>query len=114
VVAVESAGGPPVRVVAGEHLRAGAATPQALEARATAAAAWREGLISFEAEPLAAAFERLDRYLPQRVLLLDVARANEPVSAVFPLADAALAVDALARSHALRVRRLPGLIVVGG
>jgi transmembrane sensor len=114
VVAVETAGGQPVRVVAGEQLRAGATTPQALDARGTAAAAWRDGLISFEGEPLAAAFERLDRYLPQRVLLLDAARANQSVSAVFPLADAALAVDALARSHALRVRRLPGLIVVGG
>ena len=114
VVAVETAGGAPVRVVAGARLRAGAMTPQALDARATAAAAWREGLISFEGEPLAAAFERLDRYLPQRVLLLDAARANAPVSAVFPLADAALAIDALARSHALRVRRLPGLIVVSG
>jgi transmembrane sensor len=114
VVAVEAAGGAAVRVVAGERLRAGDPQPQALDARATAAAAWREGLISFEREPLPAAFARLDRYLPQRVVLLDEAHAADPVSAVFPLADAALALDALARSHELRVRRLPGLILVGG
>lgn len=113
VVAVAGSGGTPVQVVAGQRLRAGD-LPVALDARAAAATAWRDGLVSFDAEPLGEALARLDRYLPQRVLLLDDARATEPVSAVFPLADAALAVDALARSHELRVRRLPGLIVVGG
>jgi transmembrane sensor len=113
VVEVDAHGRAPVRVRAGESSVAGAAA-RALDARAAAAAAWREGLLSFEAEPLADALARLDRYLPQRVVLLDDARAAEPVSAVFPLADAALAVDALARSHGLRVRRLPGLLLVGG
>jgi transmembrane sensor len=113
VVAVAGSGGAPVQVVAGQRLRAGD-LPAAVDARAAAATTWRDGLVSFDGEPLGEAFARLDRYLPQRVLLLDDARAGDPVSAVFPLADAALAVDALARSHDLRVRRLPGLIVVGG
>jgi transmembrane sensor len=113
IVEVALRGVAPVRVVAGERSLDGAAA-QALDPRGSAAAAWREGLLSFEAEPLADALSRLDRYVPQRVLMLDDARAAEPVSAVFPLADAALAVDALARSHGLRVRRLPGLLLVGG
>lgn len=112
VVEVVAAGAEPARVGAGEHRR-GTAPVQPLDARGAAAVAWREGLLSFEAEPLADALARLDRYLPQRVVLLDHTRAAEPVSAVFPLADAALAVDALARSHGLRVRRLPGLLLVG-
>ncbi|MCE3003737.1 MAG: FecR domain-containing protein [Xanthomonadaceae bacterium] len=113
VVEVALAGQAPVRVEAGQASHGGAAAT-ALDARQAAATAWREGLLSFSAEPLADALARLDRYLPQRVVLLDDARATEPVSAVFPLADAALAVDALARSHGLRVRRLPGLLLVGG
>jgi transmembrane sensor len=113
VVEVATPGAAPARVAAGER-SLGGAPAQALDARAAAAAAWRDGLLSFESEPLADALARLDRYLPQRVVLLDDAPASAPVSAVFPVADAALAVDALARSHGLRVRRLPGLLLVGG
>lgn len=112
LVEVAQGAAPPVRVAAGQR-SLGAAPAIALDARATAAAGWREGLLSFQSEPLADALARLDRYLPQRVVLLDAARGGEPVSAVFPLADAALAVDAIARSHGLAVRRLPGLLLVG-
>jgi transmembrane sensor len=117
VVEVEAAqGGPLARLAAGMRLRTdgAAAQPQPMDSQAQAALAWREQVLSFEQERLDHALDRLDRYLPQRVLLLDESSAGQAVSAVFPLSDANLAVDALARSHGLRVRRLPGLIIVGG
>ncbi len=116
VVEVDAAQGVPLaRVAAGMRLRidGAAVQPQPMDAQAQAALAWRDQVLSFEHERLDHALARLDRYLPQRVLLLDDRHAGQPVSAVFPLADANLAVDAIARSHGLRVRRLPGLIVVG-
>jgi transmembrane sensor len=104
------------RVVAGEHVRdtGGPLVVAAIDQRDAAAGAWREGLLSFHGEPLHAAFARLERYVPQRILLLGDARGATPVDAVFPIDDASLAVEALARSHGLRVRHLPGLIVLGG
>jgi len=117
MVEVEVARGAPLaRLAAGMRLRADGAAVQPLpmDAQAQAALAWREQVLSFQHERLDHALARLDRYLPQRVLLLDQDSAGQPVSAVFPLADANMAVDAIARSHGLRVRRLPGLIVVGG
>jgi transmembrane sensor len=117
VVEVETEhGGSLARLAAGMRLRTdgAAAQPQQMDAQAQAALAWREQVLSFEHERLDHALDRLDRYLPERVLLLDEQSAGQVVSAVFPLADARLAVDALARSHGLQVRRLPGLIIVGG
>jgi transmembrane sensor len=117
VVSVDAAPGKTLaRLTAGQHLRVtpGTALPQPVDARAAAEFAWRDGVLSFQGERLDHALARLGRYLPQRVLLLDVDAAATEVTAVFPLADATLAVDALARSQGLRVRRLPGLILVGG
>lgn len=104
------------RLHAGERTRAdgGPLAVTAVDAREAAAEAWREGVISFHGEPLVDAFGRLDRYVPQRIVLIGDAKVATPVDAVFPLSDAALAVEALARSHGLRVRHLPGLIVLGG
>jgi transmembrane sensor len=114
-VAVD-AGSAAVTLAAGQHFRSGPGADgvEISDARAQARQAWREGLLSFHDEPLPDALARLDRYLPQRLLLLGDTAGTDPVTAVFPLADAELALDALARSHGLSVRRLPGLILIGG
>jgi transmembrane sensor len=117
VVQVDAPGDPDgARLQAGERTRddGGALAVDTIDDRHAAAGAWREGLLSFRGEPLSAALERLGRYVPQRIVLLGDAKSATPVDAVFPVSDAALAVEALARSHGLRVRHLPGLIVLGG
>lgn len=97
-------------LTAGQALRV--ARDRAEPAAADDHLAFHRGVLAFEATPLAAAFERIDRHLQGRVLLLDDAAGAQPITAVFPLADAELALDALTSTHGLTVLRLPGLYVV--
>lgn len=76
------------------------------------ALAWRQGRLVVSGRPLAEVVGTLARYHTGRVLLLDPAAAARPVSGVFDLTDADHALDLLADSLALRVTRLPGLVVL--
>ena len=89
------------------------APPKPLEEDADPdALAWRQGRLVVSGRPLAEVVGTLARYRTGRVLLLDRAAAARPVSGVFDLTDVDHALDLLADSLALRVTRLPGLVVL--
>ena len=115
VVAVTRSNGASLATLhAGQYIQVAGAdpAPRTSNEKTSAAYAFRNRLLAFDVEPLESALARLDRYLPQRVVLLDQSKAALQVTAVFPVSDAALALDALARSHGLRVRHWPGLLLL--
>jgi transmembrane sensor len=77
------------------------------------ASAWVQGILSFDSITLGHALEQLDRYVPEKIMLFNEKASTQPVTAVFPVKDAQMAIDALARSHNLSVSRWPGLIILG-
>jgi transmembrane sensor len=74
--------------------------------------AWTNGSLSFNEQPLVDATAAIARYLPQRVLLRVPDAAARRVTAVLPLRDPAAALESLATTQGLSLRRYPGLIVV--
>lgn len=96
----------------------GAGQGLALDARQRPIAAphrgpsWQRGVLAFEQTSLQEALVRLDRYVPEHIWLQDGHAGAVPVTAVFPVTDARLAIEALARAHHLRIARWPGLIVL--
>jgi transmembrane sensor len=114
VVEVARAGSVVAKLLAGQRIRMEGPAPavESSDAQTEARYAFRDGLLAFDGERLDAALSRIDRYLDQRVILLNGTDAGAPVTAVFPIGDAELALEALARSHHLRVRRWPGLILI--
>ncbi|MEP7453856.1 FecR domain-containing protein [Phyllobacterium sp. SB3] len=74
--------------------------------------AWRKGQIIFDARPLAAAIMEIGRYLPERIVLGPSVESNDPVSAVFSARQAFAAIQALAKTQGLSVRRVPGLVIL--
>lgn len=76
------------------------------------AQAWTRGSLSFDEQPLSTAFGAIARYVPQRVLLRVPDADARRVTAVLPLRDPAAALESLATTQGLVLRRYPGLIVV--
>ena len=74
--------------------------------------AWRRDRIVFEDETLAAVVEDLERYRPGRILLGGERVADLKVTAVFDLTRPEHALDILAETLALRIRRLAGLALI--
>jgi transmembrane sensor len=74
--------------------------------------AWRTGRIIFEGRPFASAIAELGRYLPERIVMAPGVDTGVPVSAVFSTREVWPAVQALARTQGLSIRRVPGLLVV--
>jgi len=54
----------------------------------------------------------LDRYLPERVVLLDASHAQLPITATLPLSDPDAALRVLAQTSQLTLRRVPGVAYV--
>lgn len=77
--------------------------------RSAAPAAWLEGRLIAEAEPLAALVARIARWLPERVVLLDSALGARRVSGVFDLSAPREALRAAVRPHGGRLREIPVL-----
>ncbi|AFK55980.1 FecR family protein [Tistrella mobilis] len=107
------AAGAPVDLAAGhrsafDDRAAGAPRP----CRAQEVLAWRRDRIVFEDETLAAVVEDLDRYRPGRILLGGDRVAGLKVTAVFDLTRPDQALDILAETLDLRIRRLAGLALV--
>jgi len=73
------------------------------------AARWTQGVLVFEAQPLGHALARINTFGSDRVVLLNRAKAEAPVSAVLHLDNLDSGVDALARSLNLEVLDAPGL-----
>lgn len=76
------------------------------------AMAWRDGQLVFSGRPLSQVLDVLGRYRHGRILLLDGAAGDRPVSGVFDLGDTDSALAALADSLGLNVTQLPGLTLL--
>jgi transmembrane sensor len=74
--------------------------------------AWSDGMLAFDRQPFAVAAGQLQRYLPQKVVLLSQAARQERVSGTVDPARPEAALDLLATSAGLQVIRLPGLLLV--
>ena len=74
--------------------------------------AWREGRLVIENMPLGAALTELERYDAGYVLLLDKAAASRRVSGVFLTREPDEAIDILARTQGLSVRRVTPYLTV--
>ncbi len=74
--------------------------------------AWRSGHVIFEGRPFASAVAELARYLPERIVVRPGIDGSVPVSAVFSTSEVYAAVQALARTQGLSVRRIPGVMVL--
>lgn len=74
--------------------------------------AWRSGRIIFEGRPFSQALAELSRYVPERVVLAARMTAEERVSAIFSTREASHAIMALAQTHGLTARRIPGVMIL--
>lgn len=73
---------------------------------------WTRGVLSAERKPLAEVLAELDRYLPERVVLLDAEHARMPITATLPLADPDAALRVLAQTSQLTLRHVPRVAYV--
>ena len=76
-------------------------------------AAWRNGQLVAEDQPLGQVVDRLRRYYRGRIVITDPGLAELPVTGVYTLADPVEALVGIARPHGAEVRRItPWLLVV--
>ncbi len=97
---------PVLRLTAGQGWR------RASGPRTAVSADWAEGSLIFDGVPLGHVLERLDRYVPERIVLTDTVDRSVLVTAVVPVAEARAGVADLARLHGLGLTRIPGLVLV--
>jgi transmembrane sensor len=76
--------------------------------------AWRQGRLVFIQEPLSRVVEQINRYRPGRLVIIDPALNDRPVTAVFSLERLEDAVEALEQSIGAPARRLTGYLVFLG
>ncbi len=73
---------------------------------------WTRGVLSAERKPLVDVLAELDRYLPERIVLLDEAHAQMPITATLPLSDPDAALRVLAQTSQLTLRHVPRVAYV--
>ncbi|WP_263143677.1 FecR family protein [Pseudomonas sp. RIT-PI-AD] len=114
VVQVDSAGGQPVSLAAGQRLsyreRGAPGAVQPLDLYS--ASAWQRGKLIFNRRPLGEVLDELERYLPGRILLTDRDLGRHRVSGVFDLDDPAALLTTLERLQPVRITRLPWLVLI--
>lgn len=76
--------------------------------------AWRQGRLVFIQEPLSRVVEQINRYRRGRLVIVDPALNDRPVTAVFSLDRLEEAVDALEQSIGLPARRFTGYFILLG
>lgn len=76
------------------------------------AGAWHQQRIVFQDQALAKVVEELERYRPGKIVILDAAIENLPITGVFGIADTDLALQAIAQSLPVRVRLFGDHLVV--
>ncbi|MDI4231966.1 FecR domain-containing protein [Bradyrhizobium sp. Arg237L] len=76
--------------------------------------AWQRGLLVFRRAPLADVIDEVNRYRAGRVVLLDAALARRQVVANFRLDRIDDVIDFISKAMDLRVRTLPGGVVLVG
>lgn len=107
------AAGAPVDLPAGHRSAFDArAAGEPRPCRAQEVLAWRRDRIVFEDETLAAVVEDLERYRPGRIVPVGARVAGLKVTAVFDLTRPDRALDILAETLDLRIRRLAGLALI--
>lgn len=74
--------------------------------------AWRRDRLIFYETPLGEVIADLERYRGGRIVMTDARLRGIPVTAVFDARQADAALDTIADSLSIRVRRLTGLLVV--
>lgn len=111
-VAVSSAGSRVV-VEQGQQLRYGArGAGKVHEADLSQVEAWRRDRLIFHETPLAEVVADLERYRGGRIVVTDARLRRIPVTAVFDARQADAALDTIADSLSIRLRRVTGLLVV--
>jgi transmembrane sensor len=79
-----------------------------------AVTAWQDGIVVFDATPVAEVIEEVNRYRTGRVILTNAALGRERFSARFRIANIDGVVDQIAQVFDVRARVLPGGIVLLG
>jgi transmembrane sensor len=79
-----------------------------------AVSAWQDGIVIFDATPVAMVIEEVNRYRSGRVILTNAALGRERFSARFRIANIDGVVDQIAEVFGARARALPGGIVLLG
>lgn len=92
--------------------REGGDSGSALAVDASAALAWRQGRIIFDAKPFGEAVAELARYLPERVMLMPGIDADLPVTSIFSTGDVLAGVEVLARIQGRSIHRVPGVVLL--
>lgn len=101
------------QLTAGQRIGFGTAGLDALETvNAQQALGWREGRVSFRQQSLKDALEVVQRYYPQRILLLNRDIAELPVSGEFTRNDPGAILAGLQSLLGFSLKRLPGGAVV--
>lgn len=106
--------GRPAKLDAGDTLRLGKEGEIQRGHRAPALiAAWRQGQLVAEDQPMRQVVNRLGRYYAGQILLTDPELGRLPVTGVYTLTDPVEALRAIARAHGATVRQMtPWLLVV--
>lgn len=112
-VEVTSEGRPPVVVDGGQQVRAGRGLPgDVREADLARVEAWRQDRLAFHETPLGDVVADLQRYRMGRIVLTEARLGDIPVSAAFEAGQADAAIDTLAATLPIRIRRFTPLLVV--
>ncbi|MEO5955759.1 MAG: FecR family protein [Nitrospiraceae bacterium] len=103
----------PTRVHAGQRVRYSASGVSQVEpVDIHAVTAWQRGKLIFEATPLTAVVEEINRYRPGRVVLLNETLARHPVSGVFDLDRLNTAVTTIEQTLPVTTVRLTSRFVL--
>lgn len=112
-VEVSAAGRPPVVVDSGQQVRAGRGfVGDVREADLATVEAWRQDRLAFRETPLGDVVADLQRYRMGRIVLTEARLGDIPVSAAFEAGQADAAIDTLASTLPIRIRRFTPLLVV--
>lgn len=110
-----SAAGHRAIVTAGEAVKISADTTLSVTtADVERRMAWRDGRLIFAGQPLSTVLAELDRYRHGRILLMEYRLGERRVTGAFDLHDTDEALDVLAATMGVRVRRLSPLLVLVG
>jgi len=112
-VAVSVEGGGRVVVEQGQQIRYGQRRlGRVRDADLRQVEAWRRDRLVFQESPLGDVIADLERYRGGRIVVTDARLRDIPVTAVFDAGQADAALDTIASSLPIRLRRVTGLLVV--
>ena len=112
-VGVDALGHAQQQLTAGQRVGFGSQGLGAMETvNAQQALGWRAGRVSLRQQPLKDALEMLQRYYPQRIVLLNPEIAGRPVSGEFSAQDPQAILTAMQSLLSFSLKRLPGGTVV--